>query len=162
MSSQRGNAVRSRPQKHTNRRVFKNNLHDTNIRTKRINQIQINNVCDRCKAILEWKIKYKKYKLLKALKACNKCNEKAVKQPYHTICQPCADQCKVCPKCVTPFSRNQENAEENNNLEPQRISSNYDQILYSTSFDRFEPYSLCSSGLKSKKLIRKAIMGVLN
>ncbi|KAK7603329.1 hypothetical protein V9T40_003328 [Parthenolecanium corni] len=123
MSSQRGNAVRSRPQKHTNRRVFKNNLHDTNIRTKRINQIQINNVCDRCKAILEWKIKYKKYKLLKALKACNKCNEKAVKQPYHTICQPCADQCKVCPKCVTPFSRNQENAEENNNLEPQRISN---------------------------------------
>lgn len=126
MSSQKGNVSRSRPQKHQNRKVFKNDLHDTNIRTKRINQIQIIRVCDRCKAILEWKIKYKKYKLLKSPKACNKCGEKAVKQPYHTICQPCADQLRACPKCVTPFSRSEENANENDNPEAQRISSNYE------------------------------------
>lgn len=126
MSSQRGNVARSRPQKHQNRKVFKNDLHDTNIRTKRINQIQIINVCDRCKAILEWKIKYKKYKLLKAPKACNKCGEKAVKQPYHTICQSCAATFRACPKCVTPFGRSEENVNENDVSEAQKISSNYD------------------------------------
>lgn len=99
MSSQKGNASRSRPQKHQNRFAFKNNLHDTNIRTKRINSIQINHVCPRCKDILEWKIKYKKYKALKAAKNCNKCHNKCVKEAYHTVCNQCSANLAICPKC---------------------------------------------------------------
>lgn len=99
MSSQRGNVNRTRPQKHQNKKVFKNDLYDTNIRTKRVNQILITQVCEKCKAILEWKIKYKKYKLLKAPRSCNKCGEKSVKQSYHTVCRSCANVLSICPKC---------------------------------------------------------------
>ncbi|VVC26642.1 Protein of unknown function DUF2039 [Cinara cedri] len=122
MSSQKGNASRNRPQKHQNRFAFKNNLHDTNIRTKRLNAIQINHVCPRCKDILEWKIKYKKYKPLKAAKNCNKCHTKCVKEAYHTVCQQCSGSLKICPKCGV--SRDQwpsngqttfENGEEDDN-----------------------------------------------
>ncbi|XP_050532279.1 uncharacterized protein C9orf85 homolog [Daktulosphaira vitifoliae] len=104
MSSQKGNATRNRPQKHQNRFAFKNNLHDTNIRTKRLNSIQITNVCPRCKDILEWKIKYKKYKMLKAPKNCNKCHNKCVKEPYHTSCYHCSSSLGICPKCAIPRS----------------------------------------------------------
>lgn len=104
MSSQKGNAARNRPQKHQNRFAFKNNLHDTNIRTKRLNSIQINHVCPRCKDILEWKIRYKKYKPLKAAKNCNRCHQKCVKEAYHTSCQQCSTAAQVCPKCAAPWS----------------------------------------------------------
>ncbi|XP_050436478.1 uncharacterized protein C9orf85 homolog [Adelges cooleyi] len=104
MSSQKGNAHRVRPQKHQNRFAFKNNLHDTNIRTKRLNAVQITSVCPRCKDILEWKIKYKKYKMLKAPKNCNKCHNKCVKQPYHTSCHQCSSDLAICPKCAVPRS----------------------------------------------------------
>lgn len=125
MSSQKGNAARIRPQKHQNRFAFKNNLHDTNIRTKRVNSIQINHVCPRCKDILEWKIKYKKYKMLKAAKNCNKCHNKTVKEAYHTVCQPCAGTLAICPKCGVARSEwikdgqkvMSENGDDDNDLE---------------------------------------------
>lgn len=99
MSSQKGNASRSRPQRYQNRHAFKNNLHDTSHKTKFINRIDVANVCERCKQIIEWKIKYKKYKPLKAPSKCVKCEEKCVKYAYHTMCGPCAKEKKVCPKC---------------------------------------------------------------
>ncbi len=115
MSCQKGNVVRKRPQKHQNTRVFKNDLHDTNVRTKRINQVKIVHVCDKCKAILEWKIKYKKYKLLKSPKSCNKCGERTVKQPYHIVCQSCADKLSICPKCNVPVTKNEDTQNEDGN-----------------------------------------------
>lgn len=99
MSTQRGNTNRSRPQKYQNQTVFKNDLHDKSNKTKYINSIQIVHVCERCKQIIEWKIKYKKYKPLKAVAKCIKCEQKAIKHAYHNICIPCAIQYKVCPKC---------------------------------------------------------------
>jgi len=99
MSTQRGNTQRSRPQKHQNQFPFKNSLHDTSHKTKVINSLQIANVCERCKQIIEWKIKYKKYKPLKAPGKCNKCDQKAIKHAYHTMCGPCARKSNVCPKC---------------------------------------------------------------
>jgi hypothetical protein len=57
------------------------------------------NVCAKCKAILEWKIKYKKYKLPKAPKKCTICEQKTIKNAYHTMCIPCAEMQNVCPKC---------------------------------------------------------------
>lgn len=101
MSSQKGNANRSRPQKYQNRVSFKNDLHDKSHKTKIINNLEIVDVCERCKKIIEWKIKYKKYKPLKAPGTCTKCTQKTVKHTYHTICLPCAKQHEVCPKCGT-------------------------------------------------------------
>ncbi|KAG8307067.1 uncharacterized protein C9orf85 homolog [Homalodisca vitripennis] len=107
MSSQRGNTSRTRPQKHQNTRVFKNNLHDKSKKTQMINKITVTDTCDRCKAIIEWKIKYKKYKQLKNAKTCIKCSNKTVKQSYHTICGVCVQNLKVCAKCGTKdFSNN--------------------------------------------------------
>lgn len=101
MSSQKGNASRSRPQKYQNRHAFKNNLHDTSHKTKFINSIDVANVCERCKHIIEWKIKYKKYKPLKAPSKCVKCEQKTVKHAYHIMCSACARERRVCPKCGT-------------------------------------------------------------
>lgn len=99
MSCEKGNTKRTRPQKYKNSHAFKNNLHDTSHTTKQINSIQVCNVCERCKKIIEWKIKYKKYKPLKSPASCTKCNQKTVKRAYHTICGPCAKSANVCPKC---------------------------------------------------------------
>ncbi|XP_076625945.1 uncharacterized protein LOC143344117 [Colletes latitarsis] len=99
MSTQKGNSNRSRPQKYKNRTAFKNDLHDTSHKIKIINSIEVANVCERCKQVIEWKIKYKKYKPLKAPSKCTKCQQKSVKHAYHNVCLPCAKQFKVCPKC---------------------------------------------------------------
>ncbi|XP_031834095.1 uncharacterized protein C9orf85 homolog [Nomia melanderi] len=99
MSTQKGNSNRSRPQKYKNQTAFKNDLHDKSLKTKIINNIEIANVCERCKQIIEWKIKYKKYKPLRTPAKCIKCDQKSVKHSYHNICTPCAKQNKVCSKC---------------------------------------------------------------
>ncbi|XP_015116989.1 uncharacterized protein C9orf85 homolog [Diachasma alloeum] len=99
MSCRRGNVERSRSQKYQNTHAFKNTLHDTSAKTKKINTIQVVNVCEKCKNIIEWKIKYKKYKPLKAASTCTKCQQKCVKHAYHIMCGPCALKHEVCAKC---------------------------------------------------------------
>lgn len=99
MSSQKGNSKRTRPQKYKNHTAFKNNLHDTSQKTKLINNIDVANVCERCKKIIEWKIKYKKYKPLKAPGKCVKCEQKTIRHAYHTMCLTCAKKFEVCAKC---------------------------------------------------------------
>ncbi|KYN02656.1 Uncharacterized protein C9orf85 like protein [Cyphomyrmex costatus] len=99
MSCQKGNANRSRPQKYQNQKSFKNDLYDKSQKIKQINSTQVTNVCERCKKIIEWKIKYKKYKVLKAAMKCIKCEQKTVKHSYHNICLPCAKQQEICSKC---------------------------------------------------------------
>lgn len=99
MSLRKGESTRKRPQKYQNTRTFKNDMHDKTPKTKFINSIQVCNVCERCKSILDWKIKYKKFKPLKFPSTCTKCSEKCVKHAYHTMCKPCASKLGVCPKC---------------------------------------------------------------
>ncbi|XP_063981539.1 uncharacterized protein C9orf85 homolog [Diachasmimorpha longicaudata] len=99
MSCRKGNVGRSRPQKYQNTHAFKNTLHDTSVKTKKINNTQVVNVCEKCKNIIEWKIKYKKYKPLKAASTCTKCQQKCVKHAYHIMCGPCALKHEVCAKC---------------------------------------------------------------
>ncbi|XP_066584430.1 uncharacterized protein [Prorops nasuta] len=99
MSFQRGNSNRTRPQKYKNQHAFKNDLHDKTVKTKFINNLQVANVCERCKKIIEWKIKYKKYKPLKSPAKCTKCSEKTVKHAYHIMCLRCSKENDVCPKC---------------------------------------------------------------
>ncbi|RNA22610.1 hypothetical protein BpHYR1_002552, partial [Brachionus plicatilis] len=102
MSSQKGNDSRSRPQKHKNTRAFKNDLHDSSFTTKRINNLEFYGICDHCKEIIDWKVKYKKYKLLTTPKKCVKCFEKKVKDSYYIVCRDCSVTHKICSKCSKP------------------------------------------------------------
>lgn len=100
MSTQRGNATRTRPQKHKNRTVFKNDLHDKTPLQKRLNSLHVSEVCQHCKGVIEWKIKYKKYKPLTQPKTCTKCSQKKIRKAYHVLCRDCALEAKVCAKCL--------------------------------------------------------------
>ncbi|XP_075067082.1 uncharacterized protein C9orf85 homolog [Mixophyes fleayi] len=114
MSSQKGNVHRSRPQKHRNVTVFKNDKYDNSSQTKKINCKQHDGVCQRCKEVLEWRVKFSKYKSLSQPKKCVKCLQKTVKDAYHIICRPCALQLELCAKCgskeeiVLPISKEPE------------------------------------------------------
>lgn len=98
MSSQKGNYKKG-PQKYQNKTAFKNTLHDTSKKTKEINQIELEGLCERCKEIIEWKIKYKKYKPLTVAKKCTKCEQRTIKQAYFIVCPACISQLTVCGKC---------------------------------------------------------------
>ncbi|XP_073508805.1 uncharacterized protein C9orf85 homolog isoform X2 [Phyllobates terribilis] len=98
MSSQMGNVQRSRPQKHRNVTVYKNDKYDSSSKTK-INSKEHEGVCQRCKDVLEWRVKFRKYKPLSQPKKCVKCLQKTVKNAYHIICKPCALQLELCAKC---------------------------------------------------------------
>lgn len=98
MSSQRGNLTK-KAQKHKNVKAFKNDMHDASQRTKMLNMMEVEGVCDRCKQIIDWKIKYKKYKPLSVPKKCTKCQRKKVKFAYHTACSSCAEKNNCCAKC---------------------------------------------------------------
>ncbi|XP_066567264.1 uncharacterized protein C9orf85 homolog isoform X2 [Amia ocellicauda] len=56
-------------------------------------------VCQRCKDVLEWKVKFNKYKPLVQPKTCVKCLQKSVRDAYHVICKPCALSLELCAKC---------------------------------------------------------------
>ncbi|XP_014704312.1 uncharacterized protein C9orf85 homolog [Equus asinus] len=122
MSSQKGNVTRSRPQRHQNTFSFKNDKFDKSVQTKKINAKLHDGVCQRCKEVLEWRVKYSKYKPLSKPKKCVKCLQKTVKDSYHIMCRPCACELDVCAKCgkkediVIPFNKETEKTEnfENN------------------------------------------------
>ncbi|XP_064032726.1 uncharacterized protein C9orf85 homolog [Pogoniulus pusillus] len=99
MSSEKGNVSRTRPQRYQNARSFRNDKYDTSARRKKINAKLHDGVCQHCKGILEWRVKFSKYKLLSKPKKCVKCLQKTVKDPYHIICRPCAGKLEVCAKC---------------------------------------------------------------
>lgn len=117
MSSQKGNVTRSRPQKHQNTFTFKNDKFDKSVQTKKINAKLHDGVCQRCKEVLEWRVKYSKYKPLSKPKKCVKCLQKTVKDSYHIMCRPCACKLEVCAKCgkeeeiVIPFNKEPEPSE---------------------------------------------------
>uniref|UniRef100_A0A1L8DBG7 Uncharacterized protein n=1 Tax=Nyssomyia neivai TaxID=330878 RepID=A0A1L8DBG7_9DIPT len=99
MSTRRGENLRTRPQKHKNHTAFKNDLHDKTPVTKMLNSLHVSEVCEHCRGVIEWKIKYKKYKPLSQPKTCIKCGNRCVKKAYHVMCRECALKLKVCAKC---------------------------------------------------------------
>ncbi|XP_006627039.2 uncharacterized protein C9orf85 homolog [Lepisosteus oculatus] len=99
MSSQKGNVARSRPQKYQNTTAFKNNKYGTSIQLKKANAKVHDGVCQHCKDVLEWKVKYNKYKPLAQPRKCVKCLQKTVRDAYHIICKPCALRLELCAKC---------------------------------------------------------------
>jgi hypothetical protein len=102
MSTQRGNAQKTKAPKHKNKTVFKNDLHDTSHTIKKINELEFFGVCNRCKSIIDWKVKYKKYKPLTTKKKCVKCLEKKITDAYYIVCKDCCVTHKICSKCSKP------------------------------------------------------------
>ncbi|ESO05212.1 hypothetical protein HELRODRAFT_126884, partial [Helobdella robusta] len=99
MSCQRGNVTKCKRPKFMNKTAFKNNLHDTSDLIKRINELEVSSCCNRCKDVIEWKIKFNKYKPLSQPKKCVKCLQKTVKNSYYTVCLPCSEKQHICGKC---------------------------------------------------------------
>ncbi|KAK3538710.1 hypothetical protein QTP86_014307 [Hemibagrus guttatus] len=99
MSSQKGVASRNRGQKYKNATAFKNDKYGASPQVKKANAKVHDGVCQRCKDVLEWKVKYNKYKSLTQPRKCVKCLQKTVKDAYYIMCRPCALQLKLCAKC---------------------------------------------------------------
>ncbi|XP_076020862.1 uncharacterized protein C9orf85 homolog [Genypterus blacodes] len=99
MSSQKGNVCRARRQKHQNTTAFRNDKYGATIQVKKANSKIHDGLCQHCKGVLEWKVKYSKYKSLTQPKKCVKCSQKSVKDAYHIICKPCSTELELCCKC---------------------------------------------------------------
>ncbi|XP_064259452.1 uncharacterized protein C9orf85 homolog [Passer domesticus] len=140
MSSERGNVSRTRPQRHQNARAFENDKYDTSARRKKINAKLHDGVCQHCKGILEWRVKFRKYKLLTKPKKCVKCLQKTVKDPYHIICRPCAGKLEICAKCgkqeeiVIPIDKGQDRTDSETSKTGQERSKLKDELDFDTNF----------------------------
>jgi hypothetical protein len=84
--------------KHQNQFSFRHNKNSS--KTKKILEIPNYGLCHKCTEIIEWRKKYRKYKPLKGPKKCCGCSGKTVVFAYHVMCQGCAWEKKVCPKCL--------------------------------------------------------------
>lgn len=99
MSSQKGNVTRSRGQKHQNATAFRNDKYGATVQVKKAKSKIHDGLCQHCKSVLEWKVKYNKYKSLTQARKCVKCAQKTVKDAYHIVCKPCSLQLEICCKC---------------------------------------------------------------
>ncbi|XP_017112728.1 uncharacterized protein C9orf85 homolog [Drosophila elegans] len=133
MSSQRGNVSRTRAQKHKNRHVFKNDLHDKTPQQIRLNAMHVSTVCQRCKEQIEWKIKYKKYKPLSQAKTCAHCKERTVKKAYHVVCRDCAIKAHVCAKCLKSADEVAIEEAQPTPREEQQLQAEMDRLVKSFS-----------------------------
>ncbi|XP_072716256.1 uncharacterized protein C9orf85 homolog isoform X1 [Ciconia boyciana] len=108
--------------------------------TQKINAKLHDGVCQHCKGILEWRVKFSKYKLLSKPKKCVKCLQKTVKDPYHIICRPCAGKLEVCAKCgkeeeiVIPIDKGQDRTESVTTKNVQESSGLEDELDFDTNF----------------------------
>jgi len=97
----RSGAPKRGPPAHQNSFAFKHNKGSK--KTAVIREIVHGLLCERCRAKIEWRKKYRKYVPLKAPAVCNACHEKTVKRAYHTLCNACAGARGACAKCVQPL-----------------------------------------------------------
>ncbi|XP_009990433.1 PREDICTED: uncharacterized protein C9orf85 homolog [Tauraco erythrolophus] len=106
---------------------------------QKINAKLHDGVCQHCKGILEWRVKFSKYKLLSKPKKCVKCLQKTVKDPYHIICRPCAGKLEVCAKCgkeeeiVIPICKGQDRTESVTTENGQESSGLEDDLDFDTN-----------------------------
>ncbi|RMC01039.1 hypothetical protein DUI87_22303 [Hirundo rustica rustica] len=110
------------------------------IGSQKINAKLHDGVCQHCKGILEWRVKFRKYKLLTKPKKCVKCLQKTVKDPYHIICRPCAGKLEICAKCgkqeeiVIPIDKGEDRTESETSKIGQESSKSKDELDFDTNF----------------------------
>ncbi|XP_034266138.1 uncharacterized protein C9orf85 homolog [Pantherophis guttatus] len=132
MSSQRGNVSRTRAQRHQNAQGFRNDKYDSSAQRKKINAKHHEGLCQHCKEVLEWRVKFNKYKPLTQAKKCTKCLQKTVKDSYHIICKSCACELELCAKCgkrediTIPIQTNLQHTEQMPSQNHQRQSNRKD------------------------------------
>ncbi|XP_059348781.1 uncharacterized protein C9orf85 homolog isoform X2 [Ammospiza nelsoni] len=107
---------------------------------QKINAKLHDGVCQHCKGILEWRVKFRKYKLLTKPKKCVKCLQKTVKDPYHIICRPCAGKLEICAKCgkqeeiVIPIDKGQDRTDSETSKDGQESTKLKDELDFGTNF----------------------------
>uniref|UniRef100_A0AAQ4RKV2 Chromosome 9 open reading frame 85 n=1 Tax=Gasterosteus aculeatus aculeatus TaxID=481459 RepID=A0AAQ4RKV2_GASAC len=122
----KGNVTRSRGQKHQNISAFRNDKYGATVQVKKANSKIHDGLCQHCKGVLEWKVKYKKYKTLTQAKKCVKCSQKTVKDAYYIICKPCSLQLEICCKCgkkeeiVIPLNSHEDKEEDDEQKKKRR------------------------------------------
>ncbi|XP_009326453.1 PREDICTED: uncharacterized protein C9orf85 homolog [Pygoscelis adeliae] len=135
---------------------------------KKINAKLHDGVCQHCKGILEWRVKFSKYKLLSKPKKCVKCLQKTVKDPYHIICRPCAGKLEVCAKCgkeeeiVIPIDKGQDRTESVTIKNGQESSGLKDELDFDTNFsstDSDEDSDVLEERFKSMNFERTDLKG---
>jgi hypothetical protein len=93
----RGGESKRKPQKYQNSYTYQHNKNSK--LTCKIAALPIEDLCQRCTEILEWKKKYRKYKSLTVPKKCIKCAQKTIHEAYHVICNSCSNKDHICAKC---------------------------------------------------------------
>ncbi|KAG0231000.1 hypothetical protein B0O80DRAFT_380648 [Mortierella sp. GBAus27b] len=68
--------------------------------TKKIAEMPVSGLCQKCVEVIMWRKKFKKYKPLTTMKKCVNCQQKAIKDAYHVMCNKCAGEKNVCAKCL--------------------------------------------------------------
>eukprot|EP01114_Cavostelium_apophysatum_P018710 TRINITY_DN5855_c0_g3_i1.p1 TRINITY_DN5855_c0_g3~~TRINITY_DN5855_c0_g3_i1.p1 ORF type:complete len:221 (+),score=36.38 TRINITY_DN5855_c0_g3_i1:46-663(+) len=96
MSSQKGNVKKGGPA-HQNTFAYKH--HKNDLKAIKMHSLPNEGLCQHCHEIIEWKKKYNKYKPITKPGTCTKCLQKTITRSYHTICQKCCGNLKVCGKC---------------------------------------------------------------
>jgi hypothetical protein len=104
MSLQKGNTKKG-AQKYQN--TFKFHHNKNSVKTEKIKNSPLDNLCQRCYDIIKWKIEYRKYKPLSAASKCNVCRYPNIIKAYRTICDPCShlphpvtgERPRLCTKC---------------------------------------------------------------
>lgn len=151
MSFARGDLGRSRPQKHQNKTVFKNDLHDNSTKIKKLNAMSISEVCTHCSEVIQWKIKYRKYKPLTKPRACTRCNQRNVKKAYHVLCRDCALALKQCAKCFTSSETSEVIPPEPSTEEKIRLDLEMKQLIKSLSERKRRTFLRFMHGKKNKR-----------
>ncbi|EOB04003.1 Uncharacterized protein C9orf85-like protein [Anas platyrhynchos] len=94
-----------------------------------------------------------------------KCLQKAVKDPYHIICRPCACKLEICAKCgkeeeiVIPIDKGQDRS-ESKNTENGQESGSEDEPDFDTNFsstDNEEDADVLEERLKNMNFKRTEV-----
>jgi len=92
---------RSGPPAHANKVKYEPNRGDKhNTLNKLVASHPKGVMCKKCTEVIEWKKSYGKYKPLKQPAKCCGCGKRAVDLPYCQLCEACAIEREVCPKCM--------------------------------------------------------------